>query len=378
MEREQSTLLAAERKRGAHLKLDERGAIEALRKEGMSLRAIAQRLGCAHATVWNELKRGTPPKTGPRGPMPRYKARVGQKAYEEHRSRCHRAYKVSDCQDFVTWMIGHFRKEQWSLDVCVGTARQQGLFPNSAIPCAKTLYNAVNAGRLQIKRFDLPEALRRRPQKPRPHRAPKGRSIDTRPDVAAAKTEFGHWEGDTVVGRRGKGEAVVLTLLEKSTRQYLALRVPGRTSAAVMEAFKALREDYGKEYFGQIFKTLTVDNGVEFASLPEIESWGTMVYYAHPYTSSERGQNERRNGLLRRFIPKGQSINQFSADEIFWFADALNAHPWRVLNYRKPDDLFEEQIDKIYALSPRCVITTGHFAKSSYSPATGSLVIFLP
>ena len=68
--------------------------------------------------------------------------------------------------------------------------------------------------------------------------------------------EEGHWEGGTVVGKRAGHEAVVLTLLEKKTENYLAIRIPGKTSEAIMEAMAALRAEYGQR-FPQVFMTIT-------------------------------------------------------------------------------------------------------------------------
>ena len=95
--------------------------------------------------------------------------------------------------------------------------------------------------------------------------------------------EEGHWEGGTVVGKRAGHEAVVLTLLEKKTENYLAIRIPGKTSKAVMDAMAALRAEYG-QHFPQVFKTITVDNGSEFAGFVQTEAWGSKVFFAHPYT----------------------------------------------------------------------------------------------
>ena len=94
--------------------------------------------------------------------------------------------------------------------------------------------------------------------------------------------------------RNGK-ESVILTLLEKKTQNYIAIRIPGKTSEAVNAAMERLHEEFG-EKFSQVFKTITVDNGAEFADFAQIEQYGTKVYFAHPYTSWERAQNERHNG----------------------------------------------------------------------------------
>ena len=76
---------------------------------------------------------------------------------------------------------------------------------------------------------------------------------------------------------------------------------------------QSLREEFGDKS-SQVFKTITVDNGSEFSAFSQVENWGCAVYFAHPYTSWERPQNERLNGLFRTFVPKGMSIEAFSAE----------------------------------------------------------------
>ena len=94
------------------------------------------------------------------------------------------------------------------------------------------------------------------------------------------------------------------------------LPIANKTSACVMKAIKQLQETYS-EHFGEVFKTITTDNGSEFADLSELEKMAdTLVYYAHPYTSCDKGTVERHNGLIRRFIPKGKRIDDFTGQQI--------------------------------------------------------------
>ena len=160
--------------------------------------------------------------------------------------------------------------------------------------------------------------------------------------------EEGHWEGGTVSGKRTGHEAVVLTLLENKTENYLAIRIPGKTSKAVMDAMATLRAGY-VQHFPQVFKTITADNGSEFAGFAQTEAWGSKVFFAHPYTSWERVQNKRHNGLFRPFVPKGVSIELFTDEDILAAADELNGRPRRKLGYCTPEELFEAFLDTVYA-----------------------------
>ena len=178
----------------------------------------------------------------------------------------------------------------------------------------------------------------------------KGRSIEERPAIVSKGTEIGHWEIDTVVGQREGREAVAFTAVEKVTRNYIAIRISGRTSAGVEDAMNKLQDLYGKERFSQVFKTMTADNGPEFETLSKFERLGTSIYFTHPYSSWERPQNERHNGLLRDFIPKGTSIEPFSDEDVLTMADTLNQRPRRILGYHTPTELFDRFLDEVYAI----------------------------
>ena len=98
-----------------------------------------------------------------------------------------------------------------------------------------------------------------------------------------------------------------------------------------------------------MFKSITGDNGSEFANLSQVEAKGIAVYFTHPYSSYEKGTNECHNKMLRRFIPKGKSIDDYSADDILYFADIINNLPRKILGYHTPEELFEQELDRIYA-----------------------------
>lgn len=147
--------------------------------------------------------------------------------------------------------------------------------------------------------------------------------------------------------RKGK-EAVVLTLVEKVTHKFIAIKIRRKDVASVKAALRSLKIYYGSQ-FATVFKTITADNGTEFAELSQLERYGIMVYFAHPYSSYERAQNERHNRIFRKYVPKGKSIENYSAEQILWFAEDMNSLPRKSLEYDTPDDLFEAYLDTVYA-----------------------------
>ena len=339
-----------ERKRGRHLRMEDRGAIKALRKQGLGIRAIARQIGCAPSTVTNELKRGTPVRKSTHGKIPGYSPKLGEAVYRANRALCHRHPKADVCSNFTGWVVQQIREHKWSLDACWGYARLHNLFKTSEMLCTRTLYNMVWKGLLSIQPMELPEALKRKPKNHRVRENKKryGTSISSRPEIASLRLEVGHWEGDTVVGKRAGKESVVFSLLEKKTQTYLAFRIPGKTSEAVIELMNSLHEEFG-DHFSEVFKTITVDNGSEFADFAQVENWGTKAFFAHPYTSWERPQNERHNGLFRAYVPKGASIDSFTDEDILAAADELNGRPRKNLAYRTPEEQFEDFLDGVFA-----------------------------
>ncbi len=342
------------RKPNRHLSLEERGMIQALKQQGYSLRKIAAVIGCAHTTIMYELRRGTPEPKSSRGRKPQYTAKRGQASYNEHRKNSKRLYKIDrdNCEPFIQWMAQKIRSRHWSIDVCVGHAKLFKLFAPEQIPCTKTLYNMLWLGKLPITLFDVPKVLGHKRHRKYTHKNKriKGRSIEERPSIVAERKEFGHWEVDTVVGQRAGREAVIFTAVEKLTNTCIAIRISGRTSAGVESAMLQLKEWYGEKHFSEVFKTMTADNGPEFETFSKFESLGTKIYFAHPYSSWERPQNERQNGMLRDYIPKGTSIERFSDEDILNIADELNQRPRRSLGYHSPIELFDDILDRIYAI----------------------------
>ena len=154
-----STTTEAIRKSGKHLTLDERGQIQALHREGFSLRAIAARIGCSHITIHYELRRVMPERRSARGRSPQYTAKRGSQVYLAHRKSSKRSYKVAGelCASFLRWMTEKIRKDKWSIDMCVGDARANKRFDEKGIPCTKTLYNMLWAGRIPLTLFDVPQ-----------------------------------------------------------------------------------------------------------------------------------------------------------------------------------------------------------------------------
>ncbi len=343
------TNYTTEHRKGQHLLNEERHEIEVRLKDGWSLYRIAKHLGRPYNTIKNEVKRGTVHMYN--GKKERYKANAGEQAYRDHRENCRRINCCLKAARFLAYVASKvFGDEKWSLDAAFGAALRSGEFRRDEMVCTKTLYNYVDLGLLPIKNIDLPEKLHRntKSKKSRENKRNLGASIDERPEIVDLRTEFGHWEADTVVGKKDEGEPCVLTLVERVTRMCLWIKAENHTADAIQAALESVMEYFGEQK-NEVFKTITGDNGSEFANLSLFEDGKLKVYFTHPYSSWEKGTNECHNKMLRRFIPKGKSISDYDADDICFFADCINGIPRKILGYRTPEEMFESYLDAIYA-----------------------------
>lgn len=341
----------SERKKGKHLTFENRCYIQIRLKDGYSIRAIAREIGCSPSTVANEIARGTVVLYN--GHVERYKAITGQMVYDQHHANSCRHYDALEKASFLRYVEKHFFADHWSLDACVGRAIAERIFSKDEVVCTRTLYHYVDLGILEIKNHHLPEKLRRKPKKQRVRQNKKriGRSIEERSPEIETREEFGHWECDLVLGAKTRDDEVLLTLAERKSRDFFLIPLADKTSASGMKAFDMLRDTYS-EHFSEVFKTITTDNGSEFADLSSLEHLSdTLVYFAHPYTSCDKGTIERHNGLIRRFIPKGKRIDSYSLQQIADIETWCNCLPRKILGYRTPDEVFEHELDKIYQAS---------------------------
>lgn len=152
--------------------------------------------------------------------------------------------------------------------------------------CTKTIYNYIDKGLMKSRNHHLPEKISHKPKHEQvcKNKMVLGRSIEDRPNIDN-KLEFGYLEADLVIGQKGNSDEALLTLLERQTCNYVLVKIAGKTTSAVMEGFAKVKDYFGSR-FSDVFKTVTTDNGSEFADLSKLEETSeTLVYYAHPYAS---------------------------------------------------------------------------------------------
>ena len=318
---------------------EKRIIIETLRKEGCPARHMAERVGCHPATVWRELRRNA----GRRG------YRHGKAQRRADRRAAEKAAKRRRLTPEMWELAKGLLAKGWTFGQVHGRCGRDGV----PMVCAETLYKEyyrrqrlVAAGKSREALPPLPR--RRKSRKSRDRDAGKYRGagrgripgrvdIDERPETVGSRARVGNWEGDLVNGRKGTGNLV--TLAERMTRFVLFAYVATKEADAVAGAVIGLLASLPKGFL----KTLTFDNGKEFAKFAQVmQALGIDVYFAKPYHSWERGTNENRNGVVRKVLPKGRSFGGITGEEMRRIDYLLNDRPLKCLNWRTPREAFAE------------------------------------
>lgn len=234
------------------------------------------------------------------------------------------------------------KQHKWAPDTAVCRAKQECLFYKDEMFCTTTLYNYIDAQLLEVKNLDLAEKTKRNTKHhvSRKNKRVLGRSIEEQPEAINNREDFGHFEIDTVVGKRKGSESVVLTLTERKTRFEILRLIDAKDADSVAYALQGILSE-----FGSVIKSITADNGTEFIGLETcVADHNVDIYFTHPDTSSERGTNEVHNKMVRRSLPKHVSLDTTSPRFVDSVAFEMNILPRKMFNYRTPQEMFKQAV----------------------------------
>lgn len=331
------------RRGGKHFNMENRIRLETLaralypQKQTPNFAELARRLGRHRSSVSREYQRGIVlNKNSQLEEFPVYSAHKGQD--KAQRAALDKGPHGKLTNRIAAQIRDLLINEHLSPYAAVMKLRKRDA--HAWIPCERTVYYAIDAGLLGVSRQQLPY----KPTGKRPRRSgtrmaytnTRGRPITERPPGAEDRSEYGHWEIDTVVGGTGTSPACLLALTERLSRREVLRKLPERTQTAVARALDRLEREDGNIF--RTMKSLTSDNGGELLDFNAIEKSAIHagkrcdVFFAHPYRASERGSNENANRIVRRFIPKGADISQFSQTRIQQIEDWINALPRKILD----------------------------------------------
>jgi IS30 family transposase len=331
------------RKVGKHFSWEERVRMETFDralypgKTRTNLSELARRLGRHRSSVSREYSKGTVMnKNSELEIFPVYSARKGQDTAEQAAlNKGPRGKLTNQIAEVIRIQIVDEKLSPYAALVVLDKSGQHAWLPSE-----RTVYYAIDNGLLNVARDQLPYKPKKKRSKSSGTRMAytnaRGRSITERPCEADERSEYGHWEMDTVVGGTGTSPACLLVMTERMTRQQLIRKIPNRTQEAVARALDRLEREPDSIF--KSMKTITCDNGCEFLDTNSIERSVLSkrkrceVFFAHPFSSFERGSNENANRIIRRFIPKGADISRFSKRQIQIIEDWINALPRKLFD----------------------------------------------
>ena len=321
----------------AHLSLGEREEISRGLAAGESLRFIAGRLGRSPSTVSREVARN--------GGRRRYRAAVSD------RDAWTRALRPKRCKLAINQrlreVVAGKLSEDWSPQQIAGWLVRA--FPDNPEMRVshETIYLTLFVQARGALKRELATHLRTRRmmRRSKSHTSRghgRGQIVDAvaiseRPAEAEDRAVPGHWEGDLLLGA---GHSQIATLVERSTRFVMLVRLPeGRSTEHVVGALAAQVQTLPE----QLRRSLTWDRGLELAEHKRFTiDTGVQVYFCDPKSPWQRGSNENTNGLLRQYLPKGINIADFSQKQLDEIAAKLNGRPRQTLAWMTPSERLNE------------------------------------
>ena len=323
-----------------HLSSEERYVISYLVLDDLSLREIGRRIGRHHSTISREIKRNRP--TYADDAVYWYDA---AQQYAQQRKTKARHWRKKSNQQLVHYVQRKLIND-WSPQQIAGRLLVD--YPNyeqmriSYEAIYQWIYaDAVNGGNLYTH-------LRRCHKKRRKQRRygslrgliPGRVSIGQRPNAVDHRARFGDWEGDSLEGAKGSG--AIATHVERKSRYLVAAKLSDKAASTMTIASASAFRPIPK----QMRKTLTVDNGKEFAQFKQLEKiTGFCIYFADPYSAWQRGCNENTNGLIRQYLPKGTNFKNITNNDVAIIIKKLNHRPRKCLNYQTPHEAIQQAIN---------------------------------
>ena len=349
-----------------HLNRDQRAKIEVLVNEKdkngkrvYSNADIAKRIGVHRTTIWRELKNRIKSKimirTGNIKNIP-YNVDDAQYDADYKRSFSKANYLVEQYPKLAEFIEEKILKYKWSPDVIAGYIESHQLYLQEGFTSISTttIYRAIHYHLLKVTKDDTRRMNKFNTEKDcyedekKVSENKKGNSIELRPDVINNRERFGDWELDTVISTSKGQHECLMTLTDRKIRFEIIARLKGKTKEEVLNKIKKIKSIIKNNLY-DIIKSISTDNGTEFSAWKEIEKiLNTTIYFCHPYSSFEKGTNEKHNSMIRYFIPKGELIENYSNQDINEIAYWMNNYPRKIFGYKTPIEMLKEELNNDY------------------------------
>jgi transposase, IS30 family len=328
------------RKKNTRLSHKERIKIETLLNENMSKAYIAKTLNRSRSTITREVNKWV------QCDKEKYSADLAHWNAKDDYLNKRNTDKISIHKNLKFYVYKGLLS-QWTPEQISGRIKDK--YPNDPIMSIshESIYRYIYTHPQASLNKKLIKLLVRKKTRRRPVKKRRGIgskiinqvSIDNRPKHISLRKEIGHWEGDLMIGKNQK--SAIGTIVERKSRYTLIIKLHARNSKEVAKMFsKKLNQ------LNPLFKkTMTYDNGIEMARHEEItKKTGMKIYFAHPYSSWERGTNENTNGLIRRYLPKGTDFNEIDEKILMIIQEKLNNRPRKIIGYKTPKEIMDYEL----------------------------------
>jgi len=313
-----------------HLSISDRRRFHIFLEMGLSVTEIAKKLSRHRSTLYRELSRNKEEQA--------YSHGIAQEKANQ-RARNKRLTKLEAngvIRDYVTRSL----KKGWSPEQISGRMKYHRLtfyaYPETIY---QFIYKSQNKELYQCLAYKKPRRRRRYARKKQLCRFGKIRLITHRPEEVKTRKRFGHWEGDTIQFK-GHREKVVTTLVERKSRMVFLIKNNSKHSQGVIDKIKKKLESLPQK----MFKTITFDQGCEFAAYRDLEQQNIRkVYYCEAHSPWQKGSNENMNGRLRWHLPSETDITKITQEELDALAAKMNRCPRKCLGYKTPQEVYFQQ-----------------------------------
>ena len=331
--------------------------------------------------IWDINSSKSPYKSKGQENIKYYSSEKAQKNAEENKLKNRKKCKLERYKN-LRWSVVALLKDRnvdYSPDVIANLSKEGKIKDAEASIGANAIYRAVKERKYGLRINDLPHGRGYfKKQNNNPHtqtkeisEKKKEISIEVMPEEIKNKETETHFEGDSIVGVAKGRHQTLITLANTASQFVLIRRSENKTGQATVDTFDKLEEEIPQ--LSEIIESMLLDNGIEFSKIEEMmrsaKNEGKkrfQIYFTHPYASYERGCNENKNRLIRRYFKKGKLVEELSDEDILNIARKINNMPRKALGYKTPLEVFESNLKKrgidtsfldVYRIElPKCLV----------------------
>ena len=355
-----------------HLIFEERISIEILHTAGFKNSFIAIFIGKHRSSIGRELEKNSieiwdinctksPYEDRKQANISYYSSEQAQKKAEENKLKNRKKCKLDRFPKLRKAVVELLKEKNmdYSPDVIANLSKEGKIKEAEATIGKDAIYRAVKQRKYKLTINDLPHGRSYyKKSKDNVHtqtkeisEKKKEISIEVMPEKIKNNEVDSHFQGDSVIGVAKGTHNTLITLVNTVSQFTFIRRSENKTGQATVDTLDKLEEEIPDLW--KIIETLLLDNGVEFSKIEEMmrsvknkEKKRFQVYFAHPYASYERGCNENKNRMIRRYLKKGKLVEDLSDEDILNIARKLNNMPRKALGYRTPLEVFENNLKK--------------------------------